>query len=258
MEFLHTLLDNSTFPVFTAFILGLMMTISPCPFCSNITAIGFIGKDVKNKRTVLLNGLLYTLGKVVAYWLLSLVFLLGANVLNVQHFFEKYGEPILGPFLILCGIFMLGVFQFHHHDHDHEHRSWMDRIVEKSEAGSWKWAFILGVVFSLAFCPYSAVLYFGMLIPLAIAEPAGFLLPVVFGIGTGLPVIIIAWILAYSVAGIGKITNKVQVIEIWFRRICALLFIGMGIYLCVEIFSDHHSHNHDLEHNHVHTEDCQH
>lgn len=254
---LDSFLENSTFPILTAFILGLMTTISPCPFCTNITAIGFISKDVESKRTVLLNGLMYAVGKVVAYWGLSLIFILGANILHIQHFFETYGEPAMGPFLILCGIFMLDIFKFQHHHH-HGNGGFSNRIIEKSKAGSSWWAFLLGVVFSLAFCPYSGVLYFGMLIPLTLAEPMGFLLPVSFGIATGLPVILIAFFVAYSVAGIGKFTNKIQSFEVWFRRVCALLFIAMGIYLCISVFTGHdHAHNHDAHHVELH-HDCQH
>ncbi len=250
------LLDNNTFPTITAFLLGLMTTISPCPFCTNITAISFISKDVKHKRNVLLNGLMYALGKIVAYSGLALVFLLGADILHIQHFFETYGEPAMGPFLIVCGIFMLGVFKFHHHDtHHHEQGSFNDRIIQKSKAGSWWWAFLLGIIFSLAFCPYSGVLYFGMLIPMTLAQPAGLLLPISFAIATGLPVIIIAFAIAYSVSGVSRLTNKMPAVETRFRRVCAILFILVGCYICISVFSGHdhdHEHQHQIEYRHLH------
>ena len=268
MNFLHTLLDNSTFPILSAFVLGIMMTISPCPFCSNITAIGFIGKDVKSKKTVMLNGVMYVLGKMVAYFVLALFFWLGADMLNVRAFFETYGEPALGPFLILCGLFMMGIFRFHHHDHSKPHThggKWSDKLLKRSKAGSAVWAFVLGVVLSLAFCPYSGVIFFGMLVPLSIADPMGFLLPLVFGFATGLPVLLIAWLLAYSVASIAKVYDKVQVFEVWFRRICAGLFLIMGIYLTVEIHMGHHHHEEGSVHTetltpetHQHHHDCEH
>lgn len=268
MNFLHTLLDNSTFPILSAFVLGIMMTISPCPFCSNITAIGFIGKDVKSKKTVMLNGVMYVLGKMVAYFVLALFFWLGADMLNVRAFFETYGEPALGPFLILCGLFMMGIFRFHHHDHSKPHThggKWSDKLLKRSKAGSAVWAFVLGVVLSLAFCPYSGVIFLGMLVPLSIAEPMGFLLPLVFGFATGLPVLLIAWLLAYSVASIAKVYDKVQVFEVWFRRICAGLFLIMGIYLTVEIHMGHHHHEEGSVHTetltpetHQHHHDCEH
>ena len=89
---------------------------------------------------------------------------------------------------------------------------------------------MLGVLFALAFCPTSGLFYFGMLIPMSAAEPGGYLLPIVYAVATGLPVILVAWILAYSVAGIGKFYNRIQVFQKWFNRVVAVLFIAVGIY----------------------------
>ena len=94
----------------------------------------------------------------------------------------------------------------------------------------------MGIVFALAFCPYSGVLYFGMLIPLTIASPSGLSLPLIYAIGTGLPVILFAWVLAYTIGGVGKVYNKIKVFELWFRRFIAVLFIGVGIYYTIKIF----------------------
>ena len=94
-------------------------------------------------------------------------------------------------------------------------------------------SFLLGIVFALAFCPYGAVLYFGGLIPLSLTSPEGLLLPPIFALATGLPVIVIAWLLAYSVSNIGNFYNKMNVFQKWFKRIVAVLFIALGIYYIV-------------------------
>ncbi len=242
--------SSTTMPIVTALLLGLMTIISPCPFCSNIAAIGYIGKDVDNKHKVILNGLMYILGKVVAYTVLCLVFIFGAQIDGIQHFFETYGEPLLGPFMIVCGLFILigGHHEgHHHHDEGHPHglSSRFTRFTgKKRNIPDWLWSFVLGIVFSMAFCPYSGVLFFGMLVPLTMAQPIAWswTMPVVFGLGTGIPVIIVAWLLSYSIASIGKINHNIQHFEVWFRRICALLFIGIGIYMCISIFGMHHHH----------------
>lgn len=91
-------------------------------------------------------------------------------------------------------------------------------------------ALLLGILFAMAFCPTSGVFFFGMLIPMSAAESGGYLLPIVFALATGLPVILVAWILAYSVAGLGKFYNHIQLFEKWFRRVVAILFIAVGIY----------------------------
>ena len=86
------------------------------------------------------------------------------------------------------------------------------------------------MLFSLTFCPTSAVFYFGMLMPMSAVESSGYFLPAIFALASGLPVIIVAWILAYSVAGIGKFYNRVQQFQKWFSRIVAILFIIVGFY----------------------------
>lgn len=241
----------STMPLLTALLLGLMTIISPCPFCSNIAAISYIGKDIDNKQKVLINGLMYVLGKVVAYTALCAIFIFGAQIEGVQHFFESYGEPLLGPFMIICGLFIL-VGGHHEHQHGEEHHNriamrFTQVVSSQHRVPDWIWSFILGIVFSMAFCPYSGVLFFGMLVPLSMAQPVlwSWAMPIVYALGTGIPVIVIAWLLAYSVATIGKINHNVQHFEVWFRRICAILFIGIGIYLCIGIFGGQHEHPHE-------------
>jgi cytochrome c biogenesis protein CcdA len=244
MNFLNlTILDN-TFPILTSLILGIMTTISPCPLCTNVTAIGYLAKDVNNKRQIISNGLLYSLGKIIAYTCLASIFVLGGSVLPTQHFFETYGEMMLGPLLIIGGLFMLEFFKFHRHKSSHHSsESLSNKIINKSVSGSNIWSLLLGIIFSLAFCPYSGVLYFGGLIPLTLSQPLGLFYAVVFAIGTSLPVLIISWILAYSISGIGTFYDKIQVFEVWFRRVAAIIFILMGIYVMVEYYS-HIGHTH--------------
>ncbi len=234
MEFLYALLDNTNVPILSAFILGLMTAISPCPLATNITATAYISKDLSNKKRIFSNGLYYTLGRIISYSLLGLILFFGAGVFAIGSFFSVYGELILGPLLLIIGIFMLDVINFR--------MPWgkglgfTDRIAAKASGGSSGGAMVLGMVFALAFCPYSGVLYFGMLIPMTVASTSGLLLPPVFAFATGLPVIIIAWLLAFSVSGVGSFYNKVKTFEFWFRRIAAVVFIIVGIYYTVTVY----------------------
>jgi cytochrome c-type biogenesis protein len=231
MEFLTNLLENSTMPWVSALLLGLMTAISPCPLATNITAVGFISKDIENRNSVFLNGLLYTLGRAISYTTIALVIYLGADQFKFSGFFQRYGEKILGPLLILIGLFMLDVFMIKFPG--------MNRLSSRMEKKS-KWgnidAILLGMVFALAFCPYSGVLYFGMLIPLTISSSSGLYLPLVFAFTTGIPVIIFAWILAYSVGSIGRAYLKLKNFETWFRKIVALIFILSGTYYIFRAF----------------------
>jgi cytochrome c-type biogenesis protein len=231
MDFLTNLLDKSSMPWITALILGLMTAISPCPLATNITAIGFISKDLENRNRVFLNGLFYTFGRAVTYTLIPVIFYFGADQFKLSGFFQRYGEKIIGPLLLLIGIFMLDIIRINFPG--------LGRLSERMEKRkSWRFidALLLGIVFALAFCPYSGVLYFGMLIPLTLSSASGLYLPVVFAIATGIPVIIIAWVLAYTVSGIGGIYNKIKVFELWFRKVIAVLFIIVGIYYIFRIY----------------------
>lgn len=231
MEWLQTLLDNSTTPALTAFLLGLLTVISPCPLATNIAAIGFIGKDIENRNRIFRNGLLYTLGRVIAYTLLGGVLILilkeGASLFGIQKFIGKYGELILGPALLLIGLFMLfgsklklPSFGFNGNG---------EKLAKK---GGWG-AIMLGMLFAMAFCPTSGVFYFGMLIPMSATATAGYLLPVLFAIATAMPVLIVAWILAFSVQHIGSFYGRVQMVQKWLNWIVGGIFIAIGVYYCV-------------------------
>ena len=228
MDFLQNLLDNSNIPVITAFLLGLLTAISPCPLATNITAIGFISKDIGNRNKIFLGGLLYTLGRVVAYTVLGIILISilkeGSSMVSLQKGISKYGEILIAPVLIFVGVFMLFGDRLNLPKFGFSGTGKAEKL--KGNLGS----LLLGVLFALAFCPTSGLFYFGMLIPMSAAEPGGYLLPIVYAVATGLPVILVAWILAYSVAGIGKFYNRIQVFQKWFNRVVAVLFIAVGIY----------------------------
>jgi cytochrome c-type biogenesis protein len=231
MEFLTNLLENSTMPWLSALVLGLMTAISPCPLATNITAVGFISRDIENRNRVFINGLLYTLGRAITYTVIALVIFLGADQLKFSGFFQRYGEKIVGPLLIIIGLFMLDIIKIKFPGFN----GLTSRIQNKKKWGYLD-AVLLGLVFALAFCPYSGVLYFGMLVPMTITSASGLYLPVVFALATGIPVIIFAWVLAYTVSGIGSIYNKIKTFELWFRKIIAVLFIVVGIYYIIRVY----------------------
>lgn len=249
--------------------LGVLTMISPCPFCSDITAVSYLGKNVCSTRTLLWNSLFYVLGKCFSYTVLALVFIAGTQIDGVRAFFEHYGEPALGPFLILVGlcIAFFGWREAHHehrteeHDEGHcsadtHHEHAPHRLISRLQTVNLRplsgpvMSFVLGAVFALAFCPYSGVLYFGTLLPLTLLQPPAWswLMPVLFGLGDALPVLVISLIISKGLAGIGRINGNLMHIELWLRRICVIIFLGLGIYLTVSIFSGHHHHEHHHEH----------
>lgn len=234
MEWLQTLLDNSTAPALTAFLLGLLTAISPCPLATNIAAIGYISKDIESRKWIFCNGLLYTLGRVIAYTTLGIVLISiikeGASVFGIQKAVGKWGELLIGPLLVIIGIFMLIG-----HKLDLPQFGFGGNGEGLARKGGWG-ALLLGVLFAMAFCPTSGVLYFGMLIPMSVTASAGWLLPVLFAVATALPVLAVAWILAFSVEKVGEFYGKLRNIQKWLNIIVGIIFIAVGIYYCVVMY----------------------
>lgn len=235
MNWLQNLLDNSSTPVITAFLLGLLTALSPCPLATNIAAIGYIGKNIENRRNVFLNGLLYTLGRVLAYTLLGILLILmlkeGSSMFGVQKVISTWGELALGPLLTGIGLFMLfgsylNLPQFGFNGQQAE------GLARKGHWG----ALLIGMLFALAFCPTSGIFYFGMLIPMSAATTAGYLLPVIFAIATALPVLAVAWILAFSMQQMGNFYGKLRSLQKWMNLIVGIVFVLTGIYYCLTVF----------------------
>ncbi len=201
--------------------------MSPCPLATNIAAISYVGRKVESPRQVLAGGLLYTVGRVLTYTLLGV--LLVSSVLSAPSaalMLQKYLNKVLGPVLILVGMLLLELISF---------GSFGSGLATRLQARADRWgilgALLLGIVFSLSFCPVSATLFFGSLLTLAIKARSGVLLPAVYGIGTGLPVVAFAILVALGARSIGKVFDKVALFEKWARRVTGVVFIGVGIYL---------------------------
>ena len=146
MDILQSWLENSQTPLLSALILGLMTAISPCPLATNITAIGYIGKDVENRKMVFTNGLIYTLGRGVAYFLIGLIFFFGLGQFQISEFLQNWGEKILGPLLILIGLMMLGVFQ-----PVMKNTGFFQSKIEKIATKPYWGSFLLGILFALSY-----------------------------------------------------------------------------------------------------------
>lgn len=230
MAFMEAM-GTSSIPIFAAFFIGLMTAISPCPLATNITAIAYASKRISNSKHTILVGFLYTLGRMFTYvFIASLIVYAGVNTQIIALFLQKYGPKILGPLLIILGIFLFELIKFNSPQSDK-----LSTLKEKLAKKGFLGAFLLGVIFALAFCPFSAVLFFGMLIPLAIKAGDGFIIPSIFAVATGLPVILFSFILVKSVNKLGTIMNKVQTFELWARKIIAVTFILIGIYYTIRV-----------------------
>jgi len=218
----------------TAIWLGIQTSISPCPLATNIAAISFIAKKVGSTRQVLLSGLLYTLGRTIVYLGIGIIVTTGllANW-QISPFLQKYASKLLGPVLILVGMILLGLINV-----SFSRSAGGMGLQKRTEKGGTWWAGILGIVFALSFCPISAGLFFGGLIPLSVRQGSRVLLPSLFGVGTALPVIVFAFIIAFAAQHVGKAFDRLTQIERWARRITGAVFIAAGVHFCLSsIFS---------------------
>jgi cytochrome c biogenesis protein CcdA len=191
-----------------------------------VAAISFLSKKIAHPALVFISGLAYTLGRMVSYAILGWIIISSLlSVPQVAQFLQKYMGRALGPLLILTGLVLLEIIplrlpglslsQKHH-----------NKLAESGAPG----AFLLGFIFALAFCPISAALYFGSLIPLAINSNNGIVLPFIYGIGTGLPVLVFAVAIALGVTSLSHWFHKITRIEYYTRKITGVVFILVGLY----------------------------
>ena len=216
--------------IMTALWFGVLTSISPCPLAGNIAAVSYIGQRLESPRRVVLTGLLYCLGRTIVYLLLGILLVYSLlAVPNISFFLQRYMNKLLGPLMIIVGMFLLELL------------SLTPRGVGMSEKlqnridqlGMWG-ALPLGMIFALAFCPISAALFFGSLLPLALKAESAIVLPSVYGIGTALPVLLFAMLFGLGAGAVGKAFNKLSLFEKFARWLTGGIFILVGVYYCLE------------------------
>lgn len=226
MEWLNELAQSREIPWLAAFALGLLTAVSPCPLATNVTATAYIAKGFTERRLVLWSGVLYTAGRAFSYTLIGLVVYFGASKFHIARFFQGNGEKFLAPVLILIGLIMLGVIKLDFLGKVNISERFSERFKGQ---GLWG-ALMLGVLFALAFCPYSGALYFGMLLPMTVASADGLYLPLIFALGTGLPVLLFTYLIAFSMEKVGKYFNAIQRAEKVMRYVAGAVFLLTGVY----------------------------
>lgn len=225
----------------TAVWLGILTSISPCPLATNIAAVSYIGKQMSTNRAVFFSGLSYSLGRMIAYIGISLVLIAGLlSVPNISFFLQNHLNKLLGPVLLAAGILLLDILPLSLPNMLSPDRS-SDKYKKLANAGMIVGPGLLGILFALSFCPVSAALFFGSLIPLSLTHQSAVFLPALYGLGTGLPVLIFAALFAFSARSLGAALNALAGFERWARRLTGIIFILVGgyyvfIYLVTPLF----------------------
>ncbi|MCG2712538.1 MAG: aromatic aminobenezylarsenical efflux permease ArsG family transporter [Candidatus Omnitrophica bacterium] len=210
----------------TALWLGVLTSISPCPLAANIAAVSFLSKKINHPKAVLFAGITYTFGRMIAYSVLGVIIITSlVSIPFMANFLQKYMNKILGPILVFVGLFLLDIMRFNFSGFSISKQK-QESLAEAGLKGS----FALGFLFALAFCPISAALFFGSLIPLSLNNNFGIVLPFIYGIGTGLPVLVFSFGIAFGVSTLSIWFNKMAALEKYTRKITGIIFIAAGLY----------------------------
>ena len=233
MQFIQDIIANSQWPVLTAFLLGLAVALHPCPLAANIAAMGYIARDVNSRRKVFFNGIYYTIGRVLAYTVLGIIIIAvmrnGMNTLHISDFFSLWGERILGPVLIIIGLYFIFSSRLHKEEHC-PHLSTRRHLLH-----GWGGSLLLGILLALSFCPESAIVYFGILMPMSAQSSIGYSLPIIFSVATAIPTLIMAWGFAYGIgmSGTASLKGKLSKAQHAINGIVGVLFICTGIFCLI-------------------------
>lgn len=234
MNYLNFLIDSYNIPILTSFLIGILTSISPCPLATNITAIAYISKDIKNTKTVLLNGLYYTLGRAFSYTFLSLIIYFGISSFQISTFFKNFSNSFLSPILILIGLFMFNIIRLSTGGKKIASSNFINNFQKYLSTKGYLGSFLLGILFAIGFCPYSAIMFFAVIIPLILKSKEGILLSPFFALGTSLSVILFSFIIAFSANKIGHTFNKIKKFEYFIRKFVAAIFICVGVYFLLK------------------------
>lgn len=223
-------MESSIIPVFSVIWFGILTSISPCPLATNILATSYIGKHIDNSYGTLIAGFFYTIGRAAAYIAVSIIIIHSLlSIPEISFFLQEHMNKIIGPVLIIAGLFIMEIIPLSLKGFN------LSRgIQERLSGGSVLGASLMGFVFALSFCPISAALFFGSVIPLALKYESKLLLPFLYGVGTALPVLLFAVIISYGSRYAGTFINKLSVVEKWLRNITGILFVVIGIYFILK------------------------
>jgi cytochrome c-type biogenesis protein len=207
--------------------LGILTSISPCPLATNIAAISYLSKNFVDIKKVWRSGVAYTLGRMIAYALLGFIIVKALlSVVLIAQFLQHYLNKLLGPILIIAGLVLLDVVKINITGFVVYPEN-QNKLVKRGDViGS----FVLGLLFALSFCPISAGLFFGSLIPLSLQNQYGTILPFIYGFGTGLPVLLFSVGLAFGAQSVTRWFQRIDCFEYYARKITGVIFISAGLF----------------------------
>ncbi len=224
----NILSQQAHLPLLAAFVLGLLVAINPCQLAINISALTYLTRRAKYKhpkRTLLM----YILGKTITYsvlgWILMCLIGGGKNIEGIENLLVK-AETIVPFILITLGLFMIyrALRPHHHHHGDNCHNSG-EMITRNGPLG----ALVLGITLAFAFCPESAIFYFGLMLPLSVSSEVGVFVPLIFAVAAGIPVLALAWAIKKTFTQTDSIGTTFEYAQQWINGCVGILFILLAV-----------------------------
>jgi cytochrome c biogenesis protein CcdA len=209
--------------------LGVLTSVSPCPMATNVAAIGYLARSSHSRAMQLLAGLLYAAGRALAYALVGALITWGLmSAPAVSIFLQKHLGQLIGPLLVFVGMVLLGLLP------GLPSFGIVGNRISKRVADMGVWgAGLLGFLFAMAFCPVSGALFFGSLLPMAVARESVVLLPVCYGVGSALPVLFFGILLTVARQSASRAMGRLQRIDRWLMPATGWILVAAGLYLII-------------------------
>lgn len=219
------LADGLGLPLVSALLFGLIGATSPCQLTTNAGALAYVARQAVGRRGVAGSALAYLAGKMLAYTLLGVVVIVaGRQVAQSSIPVIVVVRKALGPLMLVLGLYLLGVLPLRF-SLGQGLAEWAEDRAGPGAGG----AFLLGVAFSLAFCPTLFLLFFGLTIPLALQSPLGVFYPGVFALGTTLPLLGLAGLLSAGVGATRGYLAGARRVDAWLRPAAAVVLLLAGL-----------------------------
>ncbi|MCM1311332.1 MAG: sulfite exporter TauE/SafE family protein [Roseburia sp.] len=225
---IHELTQSAELPLLAALLLGVLVAVNPCQLAINVSALTYMSRKTEEKSKLMLKGAVYVTGRILTYTLLGwgLIYATSKGMdVDFLRLLLSRGEDFLPYVLLLVGAFLLFRVFFHRHKHGSGCHHSGQAIRRSGPFGE----FFLGMVLALAFCPESAIFYFGMMIPLAVSSPVGYAIPFLFAIAAAVPVLLISWGISSAVTGARNLEYRVERVQLALNLITGIIFILIGI-----------------------------
>lgn len=225
--------QSAGFPLLTAFLLGLFASINPCQLAINVSALTWLFGRKETKERQRQTGLIYLIGRFVAFFVLGWVCVWAISYFGIRLSASKLMSldsiyswvEVLLPWLLM----VVGLFFFYRAFHVHKHDGSCHNSSQVIHRGRRYGSFWLGVILAFLFCPESAVVFFGMMVPLGAATSVSWSVPLIYALSSLIPFVLLLWMVHHANAFVNRYEDRVARIQVWVNAFLGFLFIMLAV-----------------------------